>query len=614
LTAEGSPEFLPTPVLAYPDDTAFAAALTSGQQPERLDRSRLPAGAAAQDVAERPADSTWLISSPTAGSAVYQSFYFPGWIATIDGHTAPIQITAPQGLMEIAVPAGQHRVRFEFVATPVRAVTAVISLAALAGLLGLALMAARAKSQRPDEPPLAAPQAAARVWPAAIMVLAGLALLVAIKWVYLDRAANPLAGERLTPAGLVGVSHAAHIDFGDQLENLGYDLDHSAVPSGGELTLTQYWTALVDIGVPYGMEVRLTDDAGHVWSAPSARPFGYVDYPGTESWPLGAYTRDAYQISTLPGTPPGHYWLETSAFRRDVAQSLVPAAGTATGPDPAWARLGQVQVLPSTQSAANVQSSVGTFQPVEAGQGLRLLGWTTPGGSLSPGDPIDIQLLWQNQAAQTQALTGTLLLSAPNGSSAGVFPFELGGPNYPAIAWAAGSLVRDQVNSRLPTTLGSGNYGLQLSVGAGKTLALGTLALNAPDRQFTPPSVAVAAPTQMGFARLLGLSHGIDPATPGQTIHVELVWQSTADTATSYRVYVHLRDGAGNIHAQSDSAPSNWSRPTTGWLPGEYVLDPHELQLNASLATGAYSLFAGLYDPATGQRLGEARLGTVEVK
>ncbi len=62
-------------------------------------------------------------------------------------------------------------------------------------------------------------------------------------------------------------------------------------------------------------------------------------------------------------------------------------------------------------------------------------------------------------------------------------------------------------------------------------------------------------------------------------------------------------DATGGIVAQSDAAPSEWTRPTTGWLPGEYVTDTHTLILPEMLPDGPLSLRVGLYDPDTGQRL-----------
>jgi hypothetical protein len=65
---------------------------------------------------------------------------------------------------------------------------------------------------------------------------------------------------------------------------------------------------------------------------------------------------------------------------------------------------------------------------------------------------------------------------------------------------------------------------------------------------------------------------------------------------------VHLVDENGQIAAQSDGEPAGWTRPTTGWLPGEIIIDAHTLSL-ANVPAGSYQLNIGLYDPVTGVRL-----------
>jgi hypothetical protein len=54
--------------------------------------------------------------------------------------------------------------------------------------------------------------------------------------------------------------------------------------------------------------------------------------------------------------------------------------------------------------------------------------------------------------------------------------------------------------------------------------------------------------------------------------------------------------------AQSDAVPANWTRPTAGWQPGEFVADAHALLL-APAPPGEYRLVVGMYAADTGQRL-----------
>ena len=144
------------------------------------------------------------------------------------------------------------------------------------------------------------------------------------------------------------------------------------------------------------------------------------------------------------------------------------------------------------------------------------------------------------------------------------------------------------------------------------------MAITAPERQFALPPLAleVNAPfatadgqlvaTLVGLAEPSPEGHGsVLPCSPASLLpcSVPLVWRAETETPTDYRVFVHLVDATGAIVAQSDAAPAEWTRLTTGWLPGEYVLDTHTLTLPATLPQGPLSLRVGLYDPDTGQRL-----------
>ena len=58
---------------------------------------------------------------------------------------------------------------------------------------------------------------------------------------------------------------------------------------------------------------------------------------------------------------------------------------------------------------------------------------------------------------------------------------------------------------------------------------------------------------------------------------------------------MHLLGPGGTLVAQSDSEPANWTRPTTGWLPGEVVLDKRVMAIPGEASPGEYTLQAGMY-------------------
>jgi hypothetical protein len=113
------------------------------------------------------------------------------------------------------------------------------------------------------------------------------------------------------------------------------------------------------------------------------------------------------------------------------------------------------------------------------------------------------------------------------------------------------------------------------------------------------------------------------PATDfgaGDTLPVTLYWGADSEIGTDYTVFLQLLDDDWQVVAQKDLQPQAGAAPTTTWLPGEIVEDPYDLPLPGDLAPGAYRLIAGMYDPATGQRMPVSTggdfidLGTVTIR
>jgi 4-amino-4-deoxy-L-arabinose transferase-like glycosyltransferase len=84
---------------------------------------------------------------------------------------------------------------------------------------------------------------------------------------------------------------------------------------------------------------------------------------------------------------------------------------------------------------------------------------------------------------------------------------------------------------------------------------------------------------------------------PGAALDVSLVWFAAARQAPDWVVFVHLVDAQGHMVAEDNRPPRDGAFPTTQWNQGDWVEDRHRLALPADLATGAYTLRAGMYDP-----------------
>ncbi len=101
---------------------------------------------------------------------------------------------------------------------------------------------------------------------------------------------------------------------------------------------------------------------------------------------------------------------------------------------------------------------------------------------------------------------------------------------------------------------------------------------------------------------LLGSSVPDGTLKPGGVLQATLYWQAAWLQQTSYKIFAHLVDANGKQWAGHDAVPVDWTYPTDEWQVGEIVAHRIWLSVPADAPLGTYRLFAGMYDPATGQR------------
>jgi hypothetical protein len=232
------------------------------------------------------------------------------------------------------------------------------------------------------------------------------------------------------------------------------------------------------------------------------------------------------------------------------------------------------------------------------------VGYSLDRETAAPGDPFFLTLFWRADRAPEEDLTAQLRLVDSEGTTTTRFDLPPVRETFPPTMWAAGDLWRGQHALRLPASLDDGRYRWMLGVchGAdcsrqGSGVELGALEVEAPERRWEPPPLDVTVDTPLGgVVTLLGatLDPPLEDLGTGAALAVTLAWQAEAEMATSYRVFLHLI-GPDGVVVQSDGEPANWTRPTTGWLPGEVVLDQRVLSLPGELVAGEYRLVAGLY-------------------
>jgi hypothetical protein len=114
---------------------------------------------------------------------------------------------------------------------------------------------------------------------------------------------------------------------------------------------------------------------------------------------------------------------------------------------------------------------------------------------------------------------------------------------------------------------------------------------------------------------LVSLALPGDPTAASDLLPLTLSWQTTVPLPADYQLSLRLTNQQGDIFAQSDWPPLAATRPTSTWPPGQPLLDRRSLWLPADLPPGRYALQLVVYDPSTGQRLGQpVTIDNVEVE
>lgn len=105
-----------------------------------------------------------------------------------------------------------------------------------------------------------------------------------------------------------------------------------------------------------------------------------------------------------------------------------------------------------------------------------------------------------------------------------------------------------------------------------------------------------------GRVRLLGFD-APRQVVAGGALPLVLYWEPLAPFDRHYNVFSHIEVEGERIWGQSDGTPDCGRQPTTGWQPGQVVIDSHSLPVDPATPPGEYPLLVGLYDPMTGERL-----------
>jgi 4-amino-4-deoxy-L-arabinose transferase-like glycosyltransferase len=99
------------------------------------------------------------------------------------------------------------------------------------------------------------------------------------------------------------------------------------------------------------------------------------------------------------------------------------------------------------------------------------------------------------------------------------------------------------------------------------------------------------------------VSTSSNTATQGDTIQIDVTWQTTGTPNQDYATLIHLAPPNQPPLAQGDAHPRGGTYPTRIWAAGEVIEDQYQLTIPASIPDGCYPLWLGMYEVETFARL-----------
>jgi len=415
----------------------------------------------------------------------------------------------------------------------------------------------------------------------------------------------------------MGVQHPVTQKFDKGISVVGYSLSRETPVAGRTVDVSLLMKPSEKLDRDYKMSIFLTDNRGYKWAQEDRPPTSY----SMSRWRVGETVEARLQLKIPLGMPPGKYTLNVVAYSPTGLEPLnvLDAQSTPVG---TTLRLGEIKVergqLPYAASAVSPSHAAGR----DLAPGVHLLGYDVSAAEIDQGGNLSLVLYWQAQAQPTVDYNVSIKLVDDRGNTVQVISEKPHHGEYSTLEWRQDEIIRDVHLLQVGGATSPGRNRILVSLdGNGLQPAdLGQLLVKEKARSFVLPSIQNPIEAELnGKIDFLGYAlEGV--VRPGGKIGLTLYWKDRTGGLPNYAVFTHLLDSQNRVWAQHDGEPAGGTRPTSGWVPGEVITDPHQLTVKPDAPPGEYVFEIGMYEPASGARLklpsGEDRilLGKVQLE
>ena len=456
------------------------------------------------------------------------------------------------------------------------------------------------------------------------------------------------------------IDYPGVVNFDDRIQLLGYTVLQGKATTR-ELEVVLYWQSRQDLEEDFKVSLRLRDQDGHQWGGYDGRPASLL-YP-TFRWSAGEKLFGQVVMVPDVATPPGDYTLHASVYSdvNLVGLDILDSQGTPTGTTASLGtvelRKGPRATLAEIQPSQYMEADFGqglelvgfdlSTDAAQPGDKVQLSLYWHALPALEEDYVVLLQLYDEEGNLTDEGVSGPAVVDwiAPPESTLAGRAYHPANRWYPTSFWRDGEVVRGQYSYSVPLHAPSGDGELRITLlrclngfavstsssldgelrggeiligfqptsgHEGEVLACRGEALptqvvvtpfhiEATERVFSPPEVQrrVRGGSLGSKVSLYGYDLSAGVVRPGETLYLTLYWQALDTMDTSYTVFTHLLDSGSQMRGQMDSLPVGGARPTTGWVPEEYIRDEYELVVQPEALPGDYVIEVGMYDAST---------------
>ena len=257
---------------------------------------------------------------------------------------------------------------------------------------------------------------------------------------------------RATASDLARVTHPTQVNFANQIELRGYDLDARSVKPGDALRITFYWRALAPMSESYRLFVHLVGQNNRVAGGTDVIPARGA-FP-TVYWKPGDALRDTVQIPVDSNAVPGKYAIEVGWYPVGQPSARLNVIGASDD----RALLESIKIAPRQPVVYSPQTRLGANFAGKA----ELIGYDVHADFNS----ITLTLYWQCLAPFDRDYTVFVHALDAGGKIIAQDDHEPQRGNYPTSLWDVGEQVRDEYSLTLPP----GAYPIEIGLYRADTL------------------------------------------------------------------------------------------------------------------------------------------------